>query len=50
MEYGHTGRILRVDLSNGTVSAEEHDDVFYRRYWGGVTMIAYYLLRDVAPT
>ena len=49
MAYGYTGKILRVDLSSGVASVEEHDDLFYRRYWGGVTMIAHYLLQEVRP-
>ncbi|MFQ6041462.1 MAG: aldehyde ferredoxin oxidoreductase family protein, partial [Candidatus Poribacteria bacterium] len=34
---------------DGTISQEEQDDLFYRRYFGGVSLIAYYLLKEVPP-
>jgi aldehyde:ferredoxin oxidoreductase len=40
---GYTGKVLRVDLTNGTTSVEEHDDAFYRTYMGGRALVAYYL-------
>lgn len=45
MSNGYTGKILRVNLSDGTISQEEQDELFYRRYFGGVGLIAYYLLK-----
>lgn len=47
MPLGYTGKILRVDLSSGTVNTEEPDEGFYRRYFGGRGVIAYYLLKEV---
>lgn len=47
MPLGYTGKILRVDLSSGTISTEEPDENFYRRYFGGRGVIAYYLLKEV---
>lgn len=44
---GYQGKILRVDLTNGSIDVEEHDDAFYRRYWGGRGLVAYYLLKEV---
>ncbi|MCU0521290.1 MAG: aldehyde ferredoxin oxidoreductase family protein [Anaerolineae bacterium] len=44
---GYTGKILRVDLTNGTLEVEEHDELFYRQYLGGAGLIAYYLLKEV---
>ena len=49
MGYGYTGAILRVNLSDGSRSVEEQDDLFYRRYFGGVGLIGYYLLNEVGP-
>src|SRR5207302_115107 len=43
---GYTGKILRVDLTNGTTSVEEQDDAFYRTYMGGRALVAYYLLKE----
>jgi len=47
--YGYNGKILRVDLSKGNTSVEEHDEDFYRRYLGGTALISYYLLKEQKP-
>jgi aldehyde:ferredoxin oxidoreductase len=49
LSKGYHGRIVRVDLSDDTVTIEEPYDVFYRRFLGGWGFIAYYLLNEVAP-
>lgn len=49
MPYGYNGKILRVNLSQGKTSVEEHDEDFYRRYLGGATLISYYLLKEQKP-
>lgn len=49
MAYGYTGKILRVDLSSGKISIEEHGEVFYRRYLGGRALALYYLLKELRP-
>lgn len=49
MSYGFWGRILRVDLSAGTIVAETPPEQFYRAYYGGRGVIAYYLLKEVGP-
>jgi aldehyde:ferredoxin oxidoreductase len=49
MNNGCNGKILRVDLSSGTVSTEEPEEEFYRTYFGGWGFIAYYLLKEVPP-
>jgi len=49
MGNGYTGKILRVNLSDGTIFQEEQDELFYRRYFGGINLIAYYLLKEVGP-
>ena len=47
MPNGYWGRILRVDLGTGKITVEEHDDKFYRTYFGGRGIIAYYLLNEL---
>jgi len=47
--YGYNGKILRVNLSNRTITAETPDENFYRTYMGGEGVIAYYLLKEVQP-
>ena len=47
MGFGCNRRILRVDLSKESVRLEEPEDVFYRRYFGGRGLIAYFLLREL---
>jgi aldehyde:ferredoxin oxidoreductase len=49
MSNGFWGRILRVDLTSGRISVDEHDEKFYRRYFGGRGIVAHYLLKEVPP-
>ena len=49
MAFGYWGKILRVDLSRGEISTDEHDESWYRTYMGGACIGAYYLLRELAP-
>lgn len=49
MAFGYNGKMLRVNLSNGKMSTEEPDDVFYRRYMGGRGFIGHYLLNELDP-
>jgi len=46
---GYTGKILRVNLTDRTTSIEEQDDKFYRTYVGGMALIGYYLVKELAP-
>jgi len=46
---GYTGKILRVDLTSGSIDVETPGELFYRRYIGGAGLIAYYLLKEVDP-
>ena len=48
MSYGYNGKILRVDLSHGTISVDEPDENFYRYYLGGWGFISYFLLRELS--
>jgi aldehyde:ferredoxin oxidoreductase len=43
----YTGRILRVDLSNGDLWVDQPDDGFYRKYVGGRNIILHYLLSEM---
>jgi len=47
--FGFSGKFLRVDLSKEKLDIEEHDESFYRTYFGGRCVIAYYLLRELKP-
>ena len=49
MSNGYNGKILRVDLTDKTVTEEHHDEAFYRTYFGGSGVIGYYLLKEVTP-
>lgn len=49
MPYGYIGRVLRVDLSEGTCTVEEQPETFYRNYLGGSGIGLYYLLRELPP-
>jgi len=44
---GYIGRVLRVDLSSGSIATEEPPENFYRQYFGGEGFVAYYLLREL---
>jgi aldehyde:ferredoxin oxidoreductase len=45
MLYGYAGKILHVDLTGGDMTVEQPSENFYRTYWGGSAMGAYYLLK-----
>jgi len=47
--YGHWGKLLRVNLTTRSITTEELDETFLRRYVGGWGFIAYYLLKELAP-
>ncbi|HHY94246.1 MAG TPA: aldehyde ferredoxin oxidoreductase family protein, partial [Firmicutes bacterium] len=47
MPAGYSGRILRVDLSTGQISAEEPGEKFYRTYMGGKGFAAHFLWQEV---
>ncbi len=49
MSYGYNGKILRVDLTSGTVRVEEPGEIVYRTYLGGGGLASYYLLRELKP-
>ena len=47
MFFGHTGKILRVDLTRGTCTVQQIDDDLYRRYPGGKALAGYFLLTEM---
>ena len=49
MPYGYTGKILRVDLTTGTIGIDEHDEYWYRTYMGGALYAAWYMLHETPP-
>jgi aldehyde:ferredoxin oxidoreductase len=44
---GYAGKILRVNLSNNSISEERLDKLFCRRYLGGTGFISYFLYREL---
>ena len=49
MLYGYTGKILHVDLTQGTFGVEQPGEDFYRKYVGGSALGLVYLLRNTPP-
>ena len=49
MAKGYSGKILRVNLSDGKFTVDEPGDLFYRRYLGGWGFIGYFLLNELEP-
>ncbi len=49
MEFGYSGKILRVNLSNDKIKFEHPEEIFYRKYIGGEGFVAYYLLKELKP-
>jgi aldehyde:ferredoxin oxidoreductase len=49
MSYGSHGKLLRINLTRGTIESETFDESFYRLYPGGKALAACLLLREVEP-
>lgn len=47
MVPGFAGKILRVDLTSGSIETEEPEEEFYRTYLGGAGFVGYYLLKEI---
>ena len=47
MPFGYNGKILHVDLTNGTLGIEEPSESFYRKYLGGQGIGMYYILKEM---
>ena len=46
---GYNGKMVRVNLTEGTVKIETIDEAFCRKYIGGAGFVSYFLLKEVAP-
>jgi len=49
MVFGYNEQILRINLSTRKIRIEKPSEFFYRRYFGGRGVIAYYLLKELKP-
>jgi aldehyde:ferredoxin oxidoreductase len=49
MNYGYTGKILHIDLTNHRIEVEEPDTSFYRSYLGGRGIGYHYLMKLMPP-
>ena len=49
MANGYNGKILRVNLTQGTTSTEQLEEAFCRKYLGGAGFITYYLMKELKP-
>jgi len=49
MPHGYNGKILHVNLNDLSYEIEEPDENFYRTYFGGGSLSAYYLLNHLKP-
>jgi aldehyde:ferredoxin oxidoreductase len=49
MVLGVNGKLLRVNLSDSSWHVEPIEDSFWRLYYGGWGLIAYYLLKELPP-
>ncbi|MBM3190768.1 MAG: aldehyde ferredoxin oxidoreductase, partial [Chloroflexi bacterium] len=47
MVNGYAGKILKVNLTTGSITTEEPSETFYRRYIGGNGLVGYYLLKEM---
>lgn len=45
----YSGKVLRVNLTNGKIWVDNHDELFYRKWVGGRGLIVYYLLKETPP-
>ena len=47
MSYGYTGNILRINLSSKEAREDKLGDSFYRKYFCGACLGAYFLLKEL---
>jgi len=48
MTFGCRNRILRVNLTDGTVKVDQPGEAFFRKYMGGKAIVAYFLNKEVS--
>ncbi len=46
---GYNGKVLRVNLSDSSLSLETTDELFRRKYLGGAGFVSYFLLNELRP-
>jgi len=46
MPFGYSGKIIHVNLTEGSITVEEPSEEFYRKYMGGSAMGLYYILKE----
>lgn len=49
MPTGYNGKILRVNLTEGTITEETPAEIVYRMYMGGSALSLYHLLKEQKP-
>ncbi len=49
MSSGYNGKVLRVNLSDNSISEEAIDELFCRKYLGGAGFISYFLWKELKP-
>ncbi|KPJ69215.1 aldehyde:ferredoxin oxidoreductase [candidate division WOR-1 bacterium DG_54_3] len=49
MPYGYNGRILHINLTDGSWDVEEPSEAWYRTYVGGSSFASYFLLKELEP-
>jgi len=47
MSYGYSGKILRINLTTREIWQDNHDENWYRTYWGGGAIAGYYMLNEM---
>jgi aldehyde:ferredoxin oxidoreductase len=47
MNYGYSGKILKINLTTSTINQETVSEEMMRKYMGGKGLISYYLNRDI---
>lgn len=44
---GVAGKILRVNLTTGSITTDKPDEAFYRKYLGGAGFVSYFMLKEI---
>jgi len=47
MSYGYTGKVLKINLSTEEIAIDHLNDLFYKKYYGGACLGAYFLLKEL---
>jgi len=49
MPGGYNGKIVRINLSENSISTEATDELFCRKYLGGAGFVTYFLWKELQP-